>query len=216
MMSQNSDSSTHDPNIRPSEPPSLDDMETEVYGSNGITKEEADKPSPRGYSANSGSLKDDITRVGYQPSESDETLLDSPIKKPTEAIFWVKEGRRRGKYYPINSGTIIGREEGTLILDDPKVSSTHAKITYESGHYVIWDFGSSNGVYVNGKRCREATPLNENDQVKIGDTVLLVKLLEVDKKPIKKSTTSKKPSTSKLTKKVVTAGRRKKPGAVNK
>ena len=72
---------------------------------------------------------------------------------------------------------IVGRKEGGLIIDDPKVSSMHAKFTMEGDNFVVWDFGSSNGTYVNGKKIREATVLEENDLVKIGDTVFVVKLL---------------------------------------
>jgi pSer/pThr/pTyr-binding forkhead associated (FHA) protein len=94
------------------------------------------------------------------------------------AMLWVTEGPRRGKFYPIRHGTLIGRKEGSLILDDPKVSGTHAKFTMEKDDLFIWDFGSANGTYVNGKKIREATLLEENDVVKIGDTFFVVKLLE--------------------------------------
>jgi pSer/pThr/pTyr-binding forkhead associated (FHA) protein len=73
---------------------------------------------------------------------------------------------------------VIGRKEGDLILDDPKVSGSHAKFTMEKDDFVIWDFGSSNGTYVNGKKIREATILEENDVIKIGDTIFVIKLLE--------------------------------------
>jgi hypothetical protein len=93
-------------------------------------------------------------------------------------ILWVMEGHRRGHIYKIKEGSTVGRKDGDLILDDPKVSSMHAKFTYESNHFVVWDFGSVNGTHVNGKRIRQATPLNENDLVKFGDTVFVVKLLD--------------------------------------
>lgn len=123
----------------------------------------------------------------------DETQLDGSYQALVEAILWVKSGNRRGRYYPVKHNTVIGRKEGDLILDDLTVSGTHAKITQQSGKYTIWDFGSANGTFVNGKRIREATPIDENDEIKIGDTVFVLKLLSAKKK-IQKSTTTKSKS----------------------
>jgi hypothetical protein len=106
----------------------------------------------------------------------DATELDAPFST-TQAMLWIKEGRMRGHIYPIRHGTVVGRKAADLILDDPKVSSIHAKFTIEGDEFVVWDFGSSNGTYVNGKKIREATVLDENDLVKIGDTIFVVKLL---------------------------------------
>jgi hypothetical protein len=111
-------------------------------------------------------VRDDVT-------ELEVTTGGGPL-----AMLWVKEGPRRGKFYPIRHGAVIGRNEGNLILDDPKVSGSHAKFTMEKNDFFVWDLGSANGTYVNGKRIREATLLYENDHIKIGDTIFVVKLLE--------------------------------------
>lgn len=109
----------------------------------------------------------------------DVTELDvSAGEEGLLGILWVKEGRRRGRIYKIKDGTIIGRTQGDLVLDDPKVSNPHAKFTVEEGQFVLWDFGSKNGTYVNGERIRAATPLKENDLIKIGDTLFVLKVLE--------------------------------------
>lgn len=132
----------------------------------------------------------------------DQTQLDGYHPALVEAILWVKSGNRRGKYYPINHGTVIGRKEGDLILDDLTVSGTHAKITRDGDKYTLWDFGSANGTFVNKKRIREATPITENDEIKVGDTVFVLKLLS-EKKPTPKkkasSTAKKTSSTAKKT-----------------
>jgi pSer/pThr/pTyr-binding forkhead associated (FHA) protein len=93
-------------------------------------------------------------------------------------MLWVKEGPRRGKFYPIRHGTKIGRRDGNLILDHHLVSGSHAKFTMEDGNFFIWDLGSTNGTFVNGRRIRKAILLEENDVIKIGDTFFVVKLLE--------------------------------------
>lgn len=106
----------------------------------------------------------------------DETELDV---KPTgaEIILWVKEGNRRGKIYKVKDQDVIGKSNCDVLLDDPKVSKLHAKITCEDGVYYIWDLGSRNGVYVNGDKIRAATALEENFTIKLGDMLFVVKLL---------------------------------------
>ena len=89
-------------------------------------------------------------------------------------------GQRRGKIYPIHDETVIGRKSGELvdlILDDPRVSNPHAKFKVEDEQYVVWDFGSKNGTFVNDEQIREATLLKENDTIKMGDTTFVLKIL---------------------------------------
>ena len=95
----------------------------------------------------------------------------------TLAILWVKEGERRGKIYKIQEGDILGKRDGNLILDDPKVSTPHCRFRMENEKFVLWDCGSKNGTFVNGKRITCATTLQENDQIKIGDITFVIKIL---------------------------------------
>ena len=136
--------------------------------------------------------------------DADQTQIDVDFKSirgeqgkaDTEAIFWVCEGNHRGKWYPVFNNTTIGRKKADVILDDDHVSSTHAKITYEKGSYYIWDFGSANGTFVNGRRIREATLIEENDHIKIGNTVFVLKDLNAKKKPPVKKSTPRSKSTA--------------------
>jgi hypothetical protein len=101
------------------------------------------------------------------------------VKEPgLLAIFWVKDGPRRGSIINIRHGDVIGRENCELTLDDQKVSTIHAKITFEDSQFFLWDFASMNGTFVNGVRIRGATALKENDLIKIGDTTFVLKVLD--------------------------------------
>lgn len=174
--------------VRPAPPNPLnsDDLPTDLevdYISNtssGNRFNESEAP-PTSTRARHGILdydNEDETQLGRM-SRDDVTELDvTPVG--TLCMIWVKEGSRRGRFYPVHHGLVVGRKEGGLILDDPKVSSAHAKFTMEDDQFFVWDFGSSNGTYVNGKKIRKATLLEENDLIKIGDTVFVVKLLESD------------------------------------
>ena len=193
---------------RPENPSPLDDddIPTEPpggYGEPAYDTGEEPTEIPRGR-GRAGFLEEgeEPTEFGFgRYDDLDVTELEAP-PTVTLALLWVKEGHRRGRTYPIKHGTVVGRKEGDLILDDPKVSSMHAKFNMEGDDFVVWDFGSSNGTYVNGKQIREATVLEENDEVKIGETVFIVKLLEP--KPKRKRTTRKSATKSTAAKKSTT------------
>jgi pSer/pThr/pTyr-binding forkhead associated (FHA) protein len=73
--------------------------------------------------------------------------------------------------------TRIGRRRSAdIVLDDATVSHRHALVLDRDGTPVIADDRSLNGVYVNGRRVREA-PLHHGDEVQIGRR--LMRYLEV-------------------------------------
>jgi pSer/pThr/pTyr-binding forkhead associated (FHA) protein len=64
----------------------------------------------------------------------------------------------------------IGRgEEATICLDDNRCSRLHCAIRYWDDIFVIRDYSSSNGTFVNGQKI-EVSKLSPGDTVKIGDT----------------------------------------------
>ena len=64
--------------------------------------------------------------------------------------YLIVDGNR---HFPLDRYTInIGRRlDNQLILDDPKVSRTHAQIRVRDNRFVLFDVGSSAGVRVNGR-----------------------------------------------------------------
>lgn len=93
-----------------------------------------------------------------------------------------------GRYFAIPDGddvvvlrlgalTRIGRRApADIVLDDSTVSRRHALVLERDGGPVIADDRSLNGVYVNGRRIREAA-LHHGDEVQIG--ARLMRYLEV-------------------------------------
>lgn len=63
----------------------------------------------------------------------------------------------------------IGRGQANdIVINDPTVSSEHAKITIlDSGNVVIKDLNSKNGTFVNGKRIVQDTPITASDAVTV-------------------------------------------------
>ena len=71
--------------------------------------------------------------------------------------------------------TTIGSVAGnTVVLADPAVSRKHAGIRKVDGSYELADFGSTNGVYVNGHKVPKKT-LEPGDIIRVGNTEAVFK-----------------------------------------
>src|SRR6202011_1427642 len=73
-----------------------------------------------------------------------------------------------------NTPITIGRAaENNIRLDGLQISNHHARVTNLNGNIFIEDVGSTNGVYVNGKRIKAKVPIGDIDTVQIGPFLLL-------------------------------------------
>lgn len=69
--------------------------------------------------------------------------------------------------------TTMGSVAGNaVVLADPAVSRKHAGIRRTDGQYELVDFGSTNGVYVNGHKMPKKT-LQSGDILRIGNTEMV-------------------------------------------
>jgi pSer/pThr/pTyr-binding forkhead associated (FHA) protein len=74
-------------------------------------------------------------------------------------------------------GAVIGRAiDCEIHVQDPLVSRRHARVISSEVGTALEDLGSSNGVYVNGRRSGGVTPLHPGDVVQLGGTLWLVQL----------------------------------------
>ena len=62
------------------------------------------------------------------------------------------------KVFPLEKDLVsIGRRlESALVIDDPRVSRTHAQLRAINGRYVIFDMNSTGGTYVNGQKVSQS------------------------------------------------------------
>ncbi|HKX32043.1 MAG TPA: FHA domain-containing protein [Blastocatellia bacterium] len=60
-----------------------------------------------------------------------------------------------------------------IVLEDETVSGSHAILVHRDGRSLIKDDLSRNGTYVNGREITEAHQLQNYDQVRIGNTILI-------------------------------------------
>lgn len=88
--------------------------------------------------------------------------------------FWLEHGAR---HIELRAGTlVVGRSSACQIpLDDALVSRRHAQLLVTPDSVTVQDFGSVNGVYLNGKRLTGAERLKEGDQVQVGTQVLVLR-----------------------------------------
>jgi hypothetical protein len=69
----------------------------------------------------------------------------------------------------------IGRmnEGNDVVINDPLVSRHHFQIVQDDdGRFRLADFGSTNGTYINGKRVKGEVDLDENDIIRVGNTII--------------------------------------------
>lgn len=77
-----------------------------------------------------------------------------------------------GQRVPVVSELIIGRAPGSsVLLSDPSVSRTHARITADA---VLEDVGSSHGTWLDGVRVTGPLPLRDGAKIRLGDAELRV------------------------------------------
>lgn len=86
-----------------------------------------------------------------------------------EPVLEAVGGPLAGRRFVLRSGrqTIGRRENNDLVIDEPSVSSSHAWIINQRGHYVLMNTLSTNGTFVNDKRIHEVI-LRHGDHVRLG------------------------------------------------
>ena len=95
---------------------------------------------------------------------------DIEYKIPEEAYLIV----RGTKTFPLKKVVVnIGRHsENDLILDDPHISRHHAQLRVINRHYVLFDVGSTGGVFLNQEKITQAT-LQSGDVIRLGTIKLI-------------------------------------------
>jgi hypothetical protein len=169
--------------LPPAPPPLDDELPTDPWGGRGRSAPSAyeyeEEETDFGFRARLAEEEEEVTQWPERRRglDEDETVVER-AEEGMLGFLIVKEGMRRGQVHRIHHGTTIGRDHAKIVIRDPKVSRPHAKFTIEDDQFHIWDFGSENGTFVNGEQIRGETSLNENDVIKIGDSVFVLKTLQ--------------------------------------
>lgn len=88
-------------------------------------------------------------------------------------LFAFREDRF-GFRYEIGERALLGRSpDCDLILFDRATSRFHAEISRLDGGYVLKDLGSTNGTLHNEVPVKDAVPLKQNDEIRVGQEIFL-------------------------------------------
>ncbi|MFL5514790.1 MAG: FHA domain-containing protein [Gemmatimonadales bacterium] len=107
-------------------------------------------------------------------SETPTPAQAAPAVLPIASIL-VRTGTLRGRRIPIRVPVVnIGRADfNDIVLAEPSVSTTHAKLQRRDGLWVIGDLGSTNGTFVEGEPVVGETPLAPGTTIRFGDVAVL-------------------------------------------
>jgi hypothetical protein len=122
----------------------------------------------------------DATEVVPRP----ENGADQSERVPLGWLIVKEPDEHRGAVLAVRPNQTIGRR-GDVQWDDPRISRQHARLTFEVPEdapddppmFHLWPFGPANPVFINGREIRGATPLHENDEVRLGQTLFVFKAL---------------------------------------
>ncbi len=91
-------------------------------------------------------------------------------EKPQQFGFLLPSARSQSAAIELKDYFSIGRDpQNHLCLNDPFISSRHARIEKRNNYFVLRDLQSRNGTFLNGSRVLEAL-LKINDHIQFGET----------------------------------------------
>jgi pSer/pThr/pTyr-binding forkhead associated (FHA) protein len=81
--------------------------------------------------------------------------------------------------------TIIGREEGDVVTQDPETSRLHAKLEiHRDGTVWISDQQSTNGTFIDGERITRAVQLHSQQEFTCGNSTFMLLIRNTDDFPL--------------------------------
>ncbi|HEX6105061.1 MAG TPA: FHA domain-containing protein [Gemmatimonadales bacterium] len=123
------------------------------------------------------------TGAGHQLSDTMHGLPVSELRgTPTPvadaaplASMLVRSGAFRGRRLPVKTPVVnIGRADyNDVVIAEPSVSTTHAKLQRRDDIWVLTDLGSTNGTYVEGEPVTGETALTPGTTLRFGEVSVL-------------------------------------------
>ena len=91
------------------------------------------------------------------------------------ASLLVRSGAFRGKRLPVRSPVVnIGRADyNDVVISEPSVSTTHAKLQRRDDIWVLSDLGSTNGTFIEGEAVTGETALTPGTTLRFGEVAVL-------------------------------------------
>jgi hypothetical protein len=117
---------------------------------------------------------------GVRPRHIDQTavFVIPVVESPHATLREIRPDGSSQSFVIDGRPLTIGRgPDNGLVLQDSRASRNHARIYGRQGALLLADLGSTNGSWVNDRRVQEIA-LGEGDEIRIGDTVLIVESVE--------------------------------------
>lgn len=123
-----------------------------------------------------------------QPLPNPSVTPTAPQAAPLASLL-VRSGALKGRRLPVKVPVVnIGRAEfNDVVISDPSVSTSHAKLQRREDIWVVSDLGSTNGTFVEGERVEGEVPLVAGSTVKFGEVAVLFEPLD-EHVPVRRAT----------------------------
>lgn len=107
-------------------------------------------------------------------AEEEKPRARPAVRRDTRFRLFGEQGE-----IPLTEGeNILGRgDDAVAWIDSPLSSRRHARILVADGRATLEDLGSKNGTRLNGERVESPTVLADRDELKVGDVVLVFRVL---------------------------------------
>jgi pSer/pThr/pTyr-binding forkhead associated (FHA) protein len=129
--------------------------------------------------------EDEVAAMDDVQEKDGETTIVKTVHKPvsyqkTGLLGWLDaiSGKLSGMRFELTqSKVLIGRTQGDVVIDDPKISREHGSVEWTADGFLYIDLGSTNGSLVNHVRVTSQL-LKPGDVLRLGDTELRLQLVE--------------------------------------
>ncbi len=128
------------------------------------------------------------TMHGLPPSALSAAVTPTQPQVAPLASLLVRSGSLKGRRLPVKVPVVnIGRADfNDVVIADPSVSTSHAKLQRRDDVWILSDLGSTNGTFVEGERLSGEVALGPGTTVKFGDVAVLFEPLD-ESAPIRRS-----------------------------
>jgi hypothetical protein len=112
--------------------------------------------------------------IGRARSSTEQDREPGGRKGCFMASLVITNGDQAGTQFRIASRPLTGGRDPArdIQITDPKVSRKHFQIRKDEDEYLVVEFKSTNGIYVNGTKISGKQILKDGDQLQVGDTAL--------------------------------------------
>ncbi len=117
-----------------------------------------------------------VPRRGYRLLAEVRPLEAAPDLSALDRAPW-ELGAKGWTALLLDGDNLLGRGgDSRIVVDSPRVSRHHARVTVAAGEVTIEDLGSKNGTFVADRQIEIPTVLADGDEIRLGDVALELRM----------------------------------------